>query len=373
VKIAFDHQIFASQSYGGISRYFTRLAHELASVGDDVNVVAPVHKNKYLLDLPKNNVLGKYFNRFPPKTHRIIGLLNQHLSSIKLSGDALDVFHETYYSKNPVACKTKARIITVYDMIHERFQQHFSPKDQTTKQKKDAIKRADHVISISESTKQDLCCLFDVDPCKVTVVHLGFDDVTQTHINKHATTTVEKPFLLYVGNRYGYKNFNSMLKAIAASKIIKNEFDVIAFGGGAFSSAEKKLIHSLEFKAGTVRQISGDDSILWGFYQNAAAFIYPSLYEGFGIPPLEAMVHDCPVISGNTSSMPEVIGGAGEFFNPYDIDDQVNAIQNVVFSSERRKQLIAAGRERLKLFSWSRCASETRNVYLSALQNGGSN
>ena len=152
-----------------------------------------------------------------------------------------------------------------------------------------------------------------------------------------------KPYLLYVGKRDGYKNFSGLIKAVASSSLLMRDFDVITVGA-KFSKAEKNLISSLGFAHNQVKRISYvTDMQLAQFYSNAAAFIYPSLYEGFGLPPLEAMSAGCPVVCSNTSSMPEVVRNAGVYFNPLDIEEMRNAIEKVVFSEDLKNQLVTLG------------------------------
>ena len=127
--------------------------------------------------------------------------------------------------------------------------------------------------------------------------------------------------------------------------------------------AELSEIHALGFSDGQVIHKSGNDDLLGSLYGSAKAFIYPSFYEGFGIPPLEAMAHRCPVISSKTSSMPEVIGIAGEYFNPAEPDDLRRAIEDVVYSDTRIKLLRQFGTERLAFFSWTKCSRETLDIY----------
>lgn len=368
MKIAFDHQIFALQTYGGISRYIVRLAQGLIALGEDVCVLAPLHRNRYLEELPNHVVHGRGFDRFPPKTSRLISFTNRQLCAMQLRKLRPDLLHETYYFAKPVQGDVAGRILTVHDMIHEKFASDFSVNDPTTKYKCFAVSRADHVICISHSTKHDLCELFDVSPEKVSVVYHGFDNFTAANDLTAFACVDNRPYLLYVGNRGGYKNFERMLRAVASCAMIKKELDVVAFGGGAFGAKEHKLILSLGFRPGAVRQIAGGDNLLATLYRGARAFVFPSLYEGFGLPPLEAMAQDCPVITSNTSSMPEVVGLAGEYFDPIDIDAQAEAIRKVVFDEKRRKQLIVAGRFRLNDFSWKRCAEETQQVYRNILQ-----
>ena len=150
----------------------------------------------------------------------------------------------------------------------------------------------------------------------------------------------KNPFILYVGSRSHYKNFDKFIVACSNSKIIKNNIKILAFGGGPFNKNELLKLKELGFNDNSVKQVSGDDHTLVDLYSKAFCFVYPSLYEGFGLPPLEAMASGCPVVSSNTSSMPEVINGAAEFFNPNNIDDIRFAIEKVINSDERRKELV---------------------------------
>lgn len=365
MRIAFDHQVFLMQAYGGISRYVVRLAQELISNDIECRIFAPLHRNQYLRDLPGQNVEGWMFEKFPPKSNRLFSALNRSLCKHAVKHYSPSVLHETYYNRHPVASHGAARILTVHDMIHERCAPSFSTRDKTSAHKFAAVERADHIICISHSTKRDLCEIFNVLPEKISVIHHGFEKLP---IAKAPAKTVfnDKPFLLFVGNRRGYKNFESLLRAVASRHELLSNFDIFAFGGGAFNVAEARLIHSLGFREGTVQHYSGSDAVLGMLYEHASAFILPSLYEGFGLPPLEAMAHDCPVVSSNSSAMPEVIGEAGEYFTPSNIDDQAQAICNVVFDTSRRNKLVQLGRERLEKFSWRRCADETLQVYQKA-------
>jgi glycosyltransferase involved in cell wall biosynthesis len=362
MKIAFDHQIFMLQPYGGISRYFVRLADELISLNEDVRVVAPFYYNHYLGSLPKENVMGRGFKKLPGKVIRLTAPLNRYFERREISRFAPTILHETYYTQNPVKSGNAARILTVYDMIHERFADTFPRYNRISLYKLAAIRRADHIISISHSTKRDLCEMYNVAPEKVSVVHLGFEKFPDL-VGRTQGITINKPFLLYVGNRGGYKNFEGMLRAVASRRELLDTFDIVAFGSRRFTASEMLLIQTLGLREGSVHHFNGDDSVLGQLYRDATAFVYPSLYEGFGLPPLEAMAHGCPVVTSNTSSLPEVVGGAGEFFSPNDIDEQAQAIFNVVFNPNRRDRLIRLGQERLEIFSWQRCANETCDVY----------
>ena len=120
---------------------------------------------------------------------------------------------------------------------------------------------------------------------------------------------------------------------------MKNDFCVLFFGGGKFNKNEKGLIGWLDLTENDVIHLSGSDELLAKLYSDATAFIYPSKYEGFGIPPLEAMSYGCPVVCSNTSSIPEVAGNAAEMFDPYNIDSIRETLENVIYNSEKMKIL----------------------------------
>ncbi len=230
--------------------------------------------------------------------------------------------------------------------------------------KKYSISRADHIICISEQTKKDLLKFYDVEEKKISVVHLGF---SLTNSTKSYTNIINRPYLLYVGKRDGYKNFRDFLKAYSSLTHIKKDYDLVAFGGGRFSKDEELLIKKLNLQKKTIHQIEGDDSILANLYKYASLFVYPSLYEGFGIPPLEAMSFDCPVACSNTSSIPEVVGDAAKLFDPYSVKEIANAIEVVLMDSVLREEMIRKGQERTKLFSWESCAIKTYEIYKGLL------
>jgi glycosyltransferase involved in cell wall biosynthesis len=363
MKIIYDHQIFSKQQYGGISRYFYEISNRIPLLeGDSVEIFAPFHVNEYLgpsasrkgggIKVPK--ILGASW---------AVGLLDSNLGqmAIKRKRDVA-IYHETYYSMASYSPATAKRVITVHDMIHERFPQAFAKDDKTSEIKRHAVNCADHVICVSESTRRDLIELTGVSVEKTSVIYHGHKLTTATKIVS-ARDTGCKPYLLYVGARGGYKNFDSLLVAYSRSDKLRREFSLICFGGGKFTAHESSLMKSLGLKADDVIRAGGGDVVLSSLYATAAAFIYPSLYEGFGIPPLEAMSHGCPVICTNTSSLPEVVGNAAELFCPWDQDALTSSIERVVGSSERSAHLVAKGYQQAARFSWEKCALETLNQY----------
>lgn len=363
MRIAFDYQIFTHQTFGGISRYFVELAQSLMTLEQQVQVFAPLHRNSYLDSLPQGVVCGRRVNRYPLKTAHFFLTYSELVSRRQIVKWKPEIVHQTFYCGRSVAPSGCPTVITVFDMIHELFTDEIHGVGRTVAIEKIAVDRADHVICISENTKKDLMHLYGTPENKISVVLLGFNQFDKNLHFPAAGPSVVKPFLLFVGSRGGYKNFTGMLKAVAASPRLLADFNIIAFGGSAFSGAEQLLIRSLGFSENQVQQTGGSDALLGDYYRTARAFVYPSLYEGFGIPPLEAMAHNCPVISSNTSSMPEVVGDAGEYFDPSDTGDFCRAIEVVVYSESRVQSLKILGAARLAHFSWSKCAKETLDIY----------
>lgn len=155
------------------------------------------------------------------------------------------------------------------------------------------------------------------------------------------------------------------MTAFAASNNLKNDFQVVAFGGGNFNKQEIKHIKSVGLTLQNIIHTEGSDSTLGKLYKNARAFIYPSLYEGFGLPLLEAMSQGCPILASNTSSIPEVVGTAGEYFTPSNIESIKFSLENTLYDGLKLLNLTEKGRTQIKHFSWEKCAQETLAAYRS--------
>ncbi len=361
MRIAFDQQIFSWQEYGGISRYICSLATHLSEFpGVEAKIFAPLHVNEYLSGLPADIRIGLKV-KVLPKIDRLRINANRLISIPLMQSFKPDIVHETYYSNWTYAPNGSRRVITAYDMIHERFPEMYLKNDPTTRCKKKIFSLVDHIICISESTRRDLIELFNVSPAKVSVVYLGFDAFNT--VSEKPIMPQNNPYILYVGQRRGYKNFDNFIQAYISSKWLRNDLQIYCFGGGAFTKSEKEMFANIGINESQIKQISGDDSVLAACYRNAEILVYPSLYEGFGIPPLEAMSVGCPVACSNTSSIPEVVGNAGEYFDPTSIDSIRVSIEKVLNSLEYRVGLTAKGFEQCKLFIWEKCAAETLAVY----------
>ena len=371
MKILYDHQIFLNQEYGGPSRYFVNLIKKIIN-GNEIKVSAPLHINNHLRQLPNRVIFGlkisKKFRKFIPQKIKnefnnfILNPVNNSLTGSIIKKFNPEVVHQTYFENGYK--KTRPTIITIYDLIHEKFFIEYG-KDKNYRPKKNAIENADKIICISENTAKDLIDIYKVKKNKIEIIYLSnsLEEELILITPKINLNNLNKNYLLFVGKRDGYKNFINFIKAYSQSEKLKKDFKIVCFGNLEFSKQEKSLFKSLNLNFENIIHIKGDDLTLSHLYKNAKALVYPSLYEGFGLPILEAMNFDCPVICSNTSSMPEVAGKSAQYFDPQNIDSIQEAVTKMVYDETLSKNLIEKGKLQAKQFSWKRCANSTLNVY----------
>ncbi|NOQ29772.1 MAG: glycosyltransferase [Helicobacteraceae bacterium] len=368
MKVLYDHQIFSFQKYGGISRYFHELVKNFRIVKGVKIELSLVFSNNYYIS---ENNKGKYINFFPNKNFRyknqIISYINKIKTIKKLKKQKFDIFHPTF--NDPYFLEyigDKPFVFTVHDMINEKFPEMF-PLDSATKNKKLLCEKASKIIAISQNTKQDIMDIFNIDKSKIDVVYHG----NSMHVNNDFKLNINLPdkYILYVGSRDRYKNFEKFIVAIAKILNEEKEASVICGGGGEFTSYELELFYKLKIE-NRIIQFNVDDDVLAKLYSKATLFIFPSLYEGFGIPILEAFACKCPLACSNTSSLPEIAGDAAKYFDPYSEDSIYNVVKAVYKSDVVQESLIQKGLCRLEYFSWKRTIDETYKVYNSVSKLG---
>lgn len=260
----------------------------------------------------------------------------------------------------------KPFVVTVHDLARicldfsrERLEERIGLRLDIT-----GLKRANHIIAVSQYTKNDIIKYLGISGKKISVIYNGIDH----HIFR---PTKGNPFphlyLLYVGSERPRKNLGRLLQAFAKVKMEFAHLKLVKVGPpGRSKGFRRKLIRQIE-DLGLRDEVIIVDYVpkaeLPNYYSSAAALVYPSLYEGFGFPPLEAMACGCPVITSNTSSLPEIVGDAAIMVNPYDVDELAKAIAEVLTDSRLREQLVEKGLAQAKRFSWQKATEETMGVY----------
>jgi glycosyltransferase involved in cell wall biosynthesis len=334
-----------------------RLIEELVHLNQQPKVLGGFYFNEYLSQLDANLVSGFHLSNYPKKGLRALFKAGDWYNDFHLLTGSPDVIHETYFvNEQPVLTKgTTARVTTIYDALHERHPNLFPSDHLKTKEKQASFDRSDLIFSISNHTKEDTLSLFKVPEEKIKVVHLAADPAIPEQWIDYPKDC-DRPFFLFVGIRMKHKNFDRFLQAFASSEQLMKNFDIVSVASYGFSPTELDKFRQLGFGSTQIRHVHAGDQLLAGYYSTAVALVYPSVYEGFGIPPLEAMTYGCPVACSNSSSLPEVVGQAAELFDPYAVEEMKTAMERIAFDEERRAELIRLGKQQVKKFSWEKVA-----------------
>ena len=373
LRVLYDFVIFRMERRGGVSRYITELASRLGRSGEvEATVFGGVHDNEFLAD------------RVATRGARMLGVRNSHAFARTSAGGALDyaalgayrrfgartdVYHPSYYPRR-LARPRGARIVaTVYDMIHERLPEHHVG-DPTPARKRALVEAADIILCISATTARDLSAFHGVEPSRIRVTHLGGGGLT-ARTASGATPAVaaewlERPYFIHVGRRAGYKNFRLLLEAYISDAELNRSAALLAVGGGDWTSEERALIAQAPAHARIVQLDVADDQLA-ELYRHATALVMPSLYEGFGLPAVEAMQAGCPVIANATGSLPEVIADAGLVCSMSDAGIIAKSMRAVLGSPSLSSSLRVKGRLRAARFDWATTASETLLAYRSVV------
>lgn len=366
--------------FSGFARYHCELAAHLMQLGANVHI--PIRET------PNENLKTAPF--FPqtsaeapgiPLAARAIRLmlsltpygekasrhaLRAEIRKYMRAGHRFDIIHPTHtnaYDLIPFIGKTPL-VLTVHDMTHEIYP-HLFKNDPTAQRKLDYARRADRIIAISDCTKRDLVAICGIEPEKIDVIHHGNSLVLPADAATRAMDLPER-YVLFVGKRPGYKNFDTFMKAFAALAAEDRELQLVCAGGGAFTESERELISALHLD-GRVSQRWVTDEELAILYNRSQVFVYPSAYEGFGLPLLEAFSCGAPVLCAKASCFPEIAGEGADYFPADDAAAMAAAMQKVLDSSDYANALRTRGAQRLTRFSWEKCAKETKETYQKAI------
>lgn len=357
-----DEQIFAVQEYGGISRMFTELAEQFTTdptLGVDLHPIDAPVANHYLLDdqqlartLGVRAAKGRY------------SALWYYFTQRRLKAD-VDLVHSTFYLPRGLGDYPGVpKVMTVHDMIPELLEKNRRRLDVLT-MKRRYVAKVDHIICVSESTKSDLLRVYGDVETPISVVHHGVDAVFRPDVPP--IPGFPEQYVVFVGNRTGYKDAAVLLRAFATLRGEFPELQVVFVGGGPFSGREIRAMDALGL-AGLVRQVSLSESQMPSAYAQARMCVFSSQYEGFGLPALEAMACGTPLILANCSSLPEVGGDAARYFPPGDGNYLADEMRLVLTDDMERERLRTLGLARAREFSWQRSAKATADVYAQTIE-----
>ena len=407
MKIGIDARLYGPKNRG-LGRYIQKLIENLEKVD---------HENQYIIFLRKAN-----WNNYQPRNsnfkkvladYQWYSLKEQIFMPWKIWQQKLDLIHLPNYNVPILSSifpvfrgiasssseglqrgpRNDRRIVTIHDLVITRFPDQRATTLNPLLYKIKlwayrlviwlAVKKAEKIITVSEFSKNELVEYFRLDPEKIIVTYEGADEIVnrKSQIAKKLQTTnypglapqsgagklqANFPYLLYVGAAYPHKNLENLLQAFNAlttTHKLKSYKLVLVGEQDYFYQRLKQKIKKMGLEEKVIFPGYLDDQTLNQVYQNALCYVFPSYYEGFGLPGLEAMAQGVPVLASQAGSLPEIYGEAALYFNPYDIKDIARAIDKIINDENLRKEMIKKGFEQVKKFSWQNCAKKTLTVY----------
>jgi len=370
VRIFIDGIIFSEQQNGGISRVYREVLPRIADLDPAIQFSVYLRRKIQTAELPCGPQINRINERSIYPWRWLFGksAVQSYWLQQTYRRAKPDIFHSTYYTFPSESCSRYA--VTVHDLTYEQFPDLYREPHHLAliQRKRQCVERADVVLTISHSTARDIETHYGVGAHRIVVSHLGVGPVFHTVENAQQLENfreaygLNRPFALYIGRRRFYKNFLRLLNAYADSDL-RREIDLITVGGEDTFTAEEQGIINRSNLSKVVRRLPHlYDHELALAYNCASVFVYPSLYEGFGLPPLEAMACGTPVITSNTASLPEVVGNAALLFDPGRVDEIAAALTKSL-NPDTAQSLRQKGLARASGFSWQETARQTLAYY----------
>lgn len=376
MKILYDGEIYSIFRRGGVIRYFHNLISRLPAqchpivLGNDDMPESPAHPNL------QQHV---HANRWVPRHLKFVRKsLDRRYCRTRFRSLAPDLIHPTYFQNVARGRYDQRRVplvLTVYDMIHERFGEQIDRSGKHSLMKREAIRRADHLICISETTRQDLMDRFDIPETQTSVTLLGVEpqffcspECMVPDVPVPEDFTPERPYFVFVGRRDLYKNWDRLLEAFRQVHQQQPEIQ-LAIVGSEFSADEKEVIASLKLTQAIVHLGTVDDPTLIAIYRRSLGFIFPTLWEGFGLPLLEGIASGTCVLASDIPVFREIADGGFQPFDPYVPDSIAQAMLDVANDDQLREDLIQRGKQLLPRYDWAETARQTFQIYQQVLGN----
>jgi len=368
MRIVYDHQVFSLQNSGGISSYYFELASHLSrGAFADVDVFLGLNHCIYpfrRLKNPRAHILG-WSTKLRPGLARYA--LNELVTAAwSVAGGRWDIYHNTLYRFMPTV-RARRFVATHHDCVQERFPELFPDHARIIRTKSRMFQQADLVLCVSEASRADLEHFYGVDASRCKVIYNGVSPMVRSETGKiELLQRIRRPFLLYVGIRAEYKNFRGFLSAFADAGL-HTDYDILALGGGPFSNDELRFIRSHSLQEAVISVPIASPDLLAEAYSGARLLVYPSLYEGFGFPPLESMLLGTPALVAASPATLEVCGDAAFFFDPSDQADFATKLKSALDDETLRQEKIAIGLRFVQRYKWDQTAAHVLAAYQSIL------
>lgn len=366
MKICIDAHVLGDKS-GGNETYYRNILeniYDCLNEDDELFVLLDDENEQKKIEAKKlknvKTIMFKYANpikRYGYEISRIVEKYN------------IDVLHTQYYAPIIKNCRL---VVTIHDVSFIHYPECFNRMELIRNKLwiRNAAKRADSILTVSEYSKQDIVNQFGVDKNKVHVTHLAPSNIFKKLENKEVEEAekkfeIEEPYILAVGNLQPRKNLVRLINSYVKLKEngdFKHKLVIVGKKAWKYDSIFSTLKnHNLFDHIILTDYVSEEDLVR--LYNGADIFVYPSIFEGFGLPVIEAMACGAPVITSNTTSLPEVAGDAAVYIDPYSEEDIINKIKSLSMDSELRAKLKQKGLDRAKSFSWKTTASKVMDTY----------
>lgn len=365
MKVLYDYQCF-EQQVGGVSRCFVELIkHIPSSVKPKVSLL--LSNNVYLDEISVRHIHYNDQSHFLRKFCMLINRLFVIMDIVRHHYDIIHLtFDQTYLCRLfPKLCY----VITIHDMIPEimfnKAGYSFITKD-WLRRRRLLINKARYIISISENTKRELLKYYpNLNPDKIAVIGHGFKNI-ELPKNYTPTFNIPEKYILFVGTRRLYKNFELFIEEVSPILHENDNLHIVCVGG-EFDKDEKNMFY--DFRIGDrIMQVKASDKELTYLYRKAIFLIFPSLYEGFGIPILEAWANECPILLSNCSCFPEIAAEAAVYFNPETKGSLTSAIKRMLTDAKLRNNLVELGSKRKMNYTWQFSSQALAEVYEKCLK-----
>lgn len=367
IRVIVDGTIYSQQRYGGISRCFTEMLSHLGNHQGELEII--LHLPSECQGRGPSGEWIRTIQDIAVRPKRVLDDISKRATISYIRSLRPQIYHSTYYTL-PYWPKLKS-ITTVHDFVHETYQALMGDRRRIVEQKKNAIEKADAVIAVSDSTKEDILIHTNVEESRIVVIHHGISGIflslssseeeIQAFKRKHQ---IGSSYWLFVGRRGLYKNFSTLLRAFVQVAKANDDYLIAVGGEDRLDPWQIDLLIRNRLERRVKLLHAASDADLKIAYSGAMAFVYPSLSEGFGIPLIEAMACGTPVIASDIPVFHEVAGNAAVYFRPNDYEvlaDIMTGLRNTSSAKDIREY----GKERAKSFSWRIASEKLYEVYRS--------